>query len=110
MPEGLVQIVERSLAKSPADRFSSTHELADELRAVIQHLRDTESLIRAAMRGLDCFIQGNRDSFRIVIPQPGERLHEVLVEVNEGKNSERFLSVFSVCGPAEPVHYAWPWP
>lgn len=28
------------------------------------------------------------------------------MEVNEGKNNERFLSVFSVCGPAEPAHYA----
>jgi len=26
--------------------------------------------------------------------------------VSEGKNNERFLSVFSVCGPAEPSHYA----
>jgi len=30
----------------------------------------------------------------------------MIIEVNEGKNDERFLSVFSVCGPAEPAHYA----
>lgn len=74
---------------------------------MIQQLRDTESLIRDSLRGLDCFVQGSRDTFRIILPQQrGERLQEVIVEVNEGKNDERFLSVFSVCGPAEPTHYA----
>jgi len=59
------------------------------------------------MRGLDCFLEGSRDTFRIILPQQrGERLPEVIVEVNEGKDNERFLSVFSVCGPAEPSHYA----
>ncbi len=107
IPDRLAAIVGRCLAKDPADRFSSSLELADELRAVIQQLRDTESLIRDSMRGLDCFIQGSRDTFRIILPQQrGERLQEVIVEVNEGKNDERFLSVFSVCGPAEPSHYA----
>jgi serine/threonine-protein kinase len=107
IPDRLAAIVGRCLAKGPADRFSSSLELADELRAVIQQLRDTESLIRDSIRGLDCFIQGSRDTFRIILPQQhGERLQEVIVEVNEGKNDERFLSVFSVCGPAEPSHYA----
>ena len=73
---------------------------------MIQHLRDTESLIRDAMQGVKCFLQGNRDSYRLLIPQPGDRLHEVLVEVNDGKDNDRFLSVFSVCGPADPAHYA----
>jgi serine/threonine protein kinase len=107
VPEGLLRIVDRCLAKIPAERFSSTRELADELRIVIQQLRDTESLIRQSMHGLDCFLQGGRDTFRIILPQQrGERLQEVIVEVNEGKNNERFLSIFSVCGPAEPSHYA----
>ena len=107
IPVRLAEIVGRCLAKDPADRFSSGLELADELRVVIHQLRDTESLIRDSLRGLDCFVQGSRDTFRIILPQHrGERLQEVIVEVNEGKNEERFLSVFSVCGPAEPSHYA----
>ena len=73
---------------------------------MIQQLRSTESLIRESMRGLDCFLEGSRNTFRITLPQQrGERLPEVIVEVNEGKDNERFLSVFSVCGPAEPSHY-----
>ncbi len=107
MPDRLAEILGRCLAKNPADRFASSLELADELRLVVQQLRDTESLIRDSMRGIDCFVQGSRDTFRIILPQRGgERLQEVNAEVNEGKHGERFLSVFSVCGPAEPSHYA----
>jgi serine/threonine-protein kinase len=74
---------------------------------VIQQLRNTESLIRDSLQGLDSFIQGGRDKFRIILPQQeGERLQEVFVEVNRGKNGDCFMTVFSVCGPAAPAHYA----
>jgi serine/threonine-protein kinase len=107
IPDSLATILNRCLAKAPSDRFSSTSELADELLAVLRQLRDTESLVRESLLGLDCFIQGVRDTFRIVLPQQGgERLQEVLVEVNVGKDGERYLSVFSVCGPADPAYYA----
>jgi serine/threonine-protein kinase len=107
VPEPLVEIVARCLAKSPADRFGSAAELADALRALIQRLRDTESLVRDSLRGLDCFIQGSHDSFRVVLPQQkGQRLQEVMIEVYAAKSGERFLSVFSVCGLAKPEHYA----
>jgi serine/threonine-protein kinase len=107
IPEPLLVILARSLAKLPADRFSSTGDLADELRIVIQQLRDSGSLIRESLRGIQCLIEGARDSYRIVLPQKqGERLQEVVVEVTEGKHGERYLSVFSVCGPADPAHHA----
>jgi serine/threonine-protein kinase len=107
VPEPLLAILARSLAKAPGERFSSTAELADALRVVIQQLRDHESLIRESLRGIDCLIESSRDSFRIVLPQQqGERLQEIVVEVTEAKNGDRFLSVFSVCGPADPAHHA----
>ncbi len=107
IPDRLAAIITRCLAKASADRFASGIELADELRQVIQQLRDTESLVRQSMQGVEGLIQGSRDTFRIILPQKrGERLQEVIVEVNEGKDNERFLSVFSVCGPADPIHYA----
>ena len=40
IPDHLAAIVGRCLAKDPADRFSSSLELADELRVVIQQLRE----------------------------------------------------------------------
>lgn len=107
IPESLSSLVRRCLAKSPRDRHASTHRLAEDLQFVIRELRDTESLVRESLRGLEGFLEGARESFRIVLPQRGgERLQEVLVEVNEGKTGERFLSVFSVCGPADPAYYA----
>ena len=107
IPDGLMRIIERCLAKVPSEHFGSGRELADELRLQIYRLRNTESLVNESIRGLDCFLQGARESFRILVPQQrGQRLQEVLIEVSEGKDEERFLSVFSVCGPADPSHHA----
>ncbi|MDR3620291.1 MAG: serine/threonine-protein kinase [Paludisphaera borealis] len=109
MNDHLAEIIKRCLAKSPADRYASADELGEELQLIIHHLRDTESLVRQSVEGLDCFVQGGRDTFRIMIPQPGDRLQEVMVEVNEGEQgkNERFLSVFSVCGPADPAYFSY---
>ena len=85
----------------------SARELADSFQLALHRLRDTESLVRESAKGLDCFIQGARDTFRVIMPQPGERLQEVIIEVSDGKNDEQYLSVFSVCGPAEPEHFRY---
>jgi eukaryotic-like serine/threonine-protein kinase len=107
VPDALEAILQRCLAKSPADRYTSARELADSFQLALQRLRDTESLVRESAKGLDCFIQGARDTFRVIIPQPGDRLQEVIIEVTEGKNNEQYLSVFSVCGPADPGYFAY---
>ncbi|AMV39425.1 serine/threonine-protein kinase [Planctomyces sp. SH-PL62] len=105
----LAELIERCLAKSPAARFASSEELGNQLQMLLHHLRDTESLVRECLQGVDAFIQGNRDTFRVLLPQPGDRLQEVMVEVNDGEEGkgERYLSVFSVCGPAEPSYYGY---
>ena len=107
VPDSLDAILKRCLAKSPVDRYASARELADSFQLVLHGLRDTESLVRESAKGLDCFIQGARDTFRVIMPQPGERLQEVIIEVSAGKNDEQYLSVFSVCGPAEPKHFRY---
>ena len=73
----------------------------------IHRLRDTESLVRESAEGLDCFIQGFRDTFRLILSLPGDRLQEVVIEATEGKNQERLLSVFSVCSPADPAYFEY---
>ncbi len=107
IPDALVEIVEKCLAKSPADRFATARELADSLERTIHRQRDTETLVREAARGLDCFIQGYGDTFRVILPLPGDRLQEVVIEATEEKNNERYLSVFSVCGPADPAYFKY---
>ena len=107
VPDALATIVNRCLAKSPAERHATARELADSFQLALHRLRDTESLVRESARGLDCFIRRARDTFRVIIPQPGDRLQEVIIEVAEGKNNEQYLSVFSVCGPADPSYFAY---
>ena len=107
VPDALEAVLRRCLAKSPADRYASGRELADSFQLALQRLRDTESLVQESAKGLDCFIQGARDTFRVIIPQPGERLQEVNIEVTEGKNHEQYLTVFSVCGPADPSYFGY---
>jgi serine/threonine-protein kinase len=107
VPDVLVEVLERCLAKSPADRYRSAAALAEAIQLSIHRLRDTENLVRESAKGLDCFIQGCRDTFRVILPLPGDRLQEVVIEATEGKNGERYLSVFSVCGPADPSYHAY---
>lgn len=107
VPDALVEVLERCLAKSPADRFESARELAAALARSIHRQRDTESLVRESTQGIDCFIQGCRDTFRVILPLAGDRLQEVVIEVTEEDDHERYLSVFSCCGPADPEHFAY---
>ena len=93
--------------RRPADRYATAAELAEALQDVIRRLRDTESLVRESAEGLDCFIQGCRDTFRLIVSLPDDRLQEVIVEASEGKNQEPVLSVFSVCGPADPAYFQY---
>ena len=103
--EQLIEILARCLAKEPSARYASAEELADDLDTAIAQLRDTEGLLRESVEGLDCFIQGARDHFRILFKLPNDRLQEVYLEVGQNRHNERLLSVFSVCCPAELRHY-----
>ncbi len=107
VPDAVVEVLERCLAKSPADRFECARALASALERAVHRQRDTESLVRESTKGIDCFIQGCRDTFRIILPLPGDRLQEVVIEATEEADHERYLSVFSVCAPADPKHFAY---
>ncbi len=106
IPDELASLVMRLLAKDPRSRPASAAIVNEELDLVVGHLRDTETLVREGVEGLPCLIQqGARDQFRIIVPVPGDRLHEVYVEVAEGRKRQRLLTVYSVCAPADSRHY-----
>jgi serine/threonine-protein kinase len=105
VPDDIASILDRCLAKDPADRYSSSQELMEELQAVIFHLRDVESLIRECLEGLDGVVEGAQDRWRILLKVPGSRLQEVRLELTEDRTKRRLLSVYSVCCPADPGHY-----
>jgi eukaryotic-like serine/threonine-protein kinase len=107
VPENLAEILSRCLAKAPEDRYDTATGLAEALQDVISRRRDTESLVRESVQGLDCFIQGCRDTFRLIVSLPGDRLQEVIVEASEAPNQDPVLSVFSVCGPADPAYFQY---
>lgn len=103
IPDELPPILARLLDKDPARRHASADELAEELKVVLGHLRDTEGLVRESLEGVDCLIQGARDRFRVIVPVPGDRIQEVYVEVAEGRKNERLLQIFSVCTRPTPA-------
>jgi serine/threonine protein kinase len=105
VPDAVTAIIARCLAKRPDQRYATAEELAEDLETAITSLRDTESLVRESVEGLACFVQGGRDQFRVLFPLPNDRLQEVYLEVTQGRHGERFLSVFSVCGPAQLEHF-----
>ena len=105
LSDHLIEIVSRCLAKEPSVRYASAEALSEDLETAIAEIRDTEGLLRESVEGLDCFIQGARDHFRILFKLPNDRLQEVYLEAGQNRHNERLLSVFSVCCPAETRHY-----
>jgi serine/threonine-protein kinase len=105
VPDAVIPVIERCMAKRPEERYETASELAEDLQRVIYQVRDTESLVYEIAEGLDCFVHGAFDNYRLVFRLPGDRLQEVYLEVSQPSAGERLLSVFSVCGPADPKHY-----
>ena len=105
VPDELPPILARLLAKDASGRPESADAFAEELKVVLGHLRDTESLVRESLEGLDCLVQGGKERYRVIVPVAGDRIQEVYVEVAHGRKHERLLQIFSVCAPADPRHY-----
>ncbi len=60
LPEPLRWVIERCLAKDPADRYASTLDLARELRGLREHLRDAGSVLPALGAGWSAFMVRTR--------------------------------------------------
>jgi serine/threonine-protein kinase len=60
LPAPLRWVIERCLAKDPAERYASTLDLARELRGLREHLRDAGSLLPALGAGWSSFVTRTR--------------------------------------------------
>lgn len=105
IPEIVQKAIAACLAKKPQERPDSAEEFADTLKTIIAQLRDSDLLIRESIEGLDCFIQGANEHYRLVFRLPSDRIQEVYIESITGRHQERLLSIFSVCAPADPTNH-----
>ena len=80
-PTTLAAILARCLAKRPTSGTRRPRNWPTTSRSSIHQLRDTESLVRESVDGLDCFIQGGRDHSGSSSRCPSDRLQEVYLEV-----------------------------
>jgi eukaryotic-like serine/threonine-protein kinase len=106
IPENAAQLVERCLAKNPADRPTDATQLHHELRCVYGSLRSLESLLRESLRGTDVTIEGEGNCFEVIVLLPGSRKQRVVVETCTSLAiAEQVVRIYSICGPADERHY-----
>lgn len=106
VPDEMALAVTRLLSKKPEERHETADDLGEELVAIVAQLRLTDDLVQEALEGLTAHVQpSGPESYRVVMPLPSGRLHEVYIEGATGRKGERLLTVFSVCAPASPDHY-----
>jgi serine/threonine-protein kinase len=106
VPDEIIAVVNRLMAKDVVDRYPSADELADDLAKALGHLRETEALVSDSLAGLNCLVQrGDREGYRVIFPVPGDRIQEVYIEGVLGRKNERLLTIYSVCAPADSRHY-----
>jgi serine/threonine-protein kinase len=105
VPERVQTVIERCLAKSPDDRYSSAEELAVELEDLLFDYQDIESIVRESLETVDGLVQGGSDLWRVIIRLPRDRIQEVYLEIEKGPLGQTSLTVYSVCGPADPTNF-----
>lgn len=105
VPEPIQKILERCMAKNPEDRYSTAEELASELEDLLFDYQDIESIVRDSLEGVNGLVQGGFDLWRVNMLLPRERLQEVYLEIERGPLGQTSLTVYSVCGPADPNDY-----
>lgn len=105
VPERIQNVIERCLAKNPEDRYDSAEELASELEDLLFDYQDIESIVRESLESVDGLVQGGSDLWRVIIRLPRERIQEVYLEIEKGPLGQTSLTVYSVCGPADPANF-----
>lgn len=106
VPDNVAQVIQRCLAKEPADRYEDAVQLHRELRAVYGSLRSLESLLHESLRGTGIVVEGENDQFELVVQLADNRRQRVTVQTcDSAAISEQVVRIYSVCGPASEQHY-----
>jgi hypothetical protein len=105
-PPQAVALIEKCMAKDPADRFADASELLPAVRAVYGCLQTLQSLLHEALGGLPVRIDGKGNRFTVVIALPGGRSQTVVVEdCASDPCGDRIVKIYSVCAPATESYY-----
>ncbi|GIW96615.1 MAG: hypothetical protein KatS3mg110_4656 [Pirellulaceae bacterium] len=107
VPESIAGLIDRCLAKNPADRPQDVEELRHALHAIYLQLRSLEALVREALIGQPAVLNVlDKERFEIRLDVGGGRGQTVFVEQCERSwECEPVVRVYSPCGPARPDYY-----
>ncbi|MBC8872523.1 MAG: protein kinase [Planctomycetes bacterium] len=106
LPEGVVDLVNRCMAKNPADRPADGQELQEELQVISRRLRDVKSLVVEAVSEMDASWESDGDRVTIDVRLPNERSQRVYVEETDCCPwSEQLLKIYSRCCPVDESYY-----
>jgi hypothetical protein len=106
LPEGVVDLLNRCMAKNPADRPPDGVALHEELQVVSRRLRDLNSLVAEAMAQMEASWESDGKRVVITVPLPNERTQRVYVEETVSLPwSEQLLKIYSLCCPVDETYY-----
>jgi len=106
VPDGVIDLLNRCMAKNPEDRPADGRALYDELCVVSRRLRDIKSLISEAVGGMDASWQVEGDRVVITVPLSEGRSQRVYIEeTTSGPWSEELVKIYSLCCRVDESYY-----
>jgi serine/threonine-protein kinase len=105
IPLEIAESVFAMLARSPANRPRDGIEAAQLLQAVLGGARDIETLLHEALDDLPTIAwRAEGPRYVATVELADDRRQQVFIEATNGE--DRLLTIYSVCGPADPQYCA----
>jgi eukaryotic-like serine/threonine-protein kinase len=106
LPDEVVGLIARCLAKRPEERPENGDQLYLALREVYLGLRDIRSLVAEAMAALKLTVQSDGDRQVVNVPLPGGRQQRVFIEDRTaGPWAEHLVKIYSLCCPVREDYF-----
>ncbi len=100
IPQPMVELMERCLAKVPESRFADARELHDALQVLLGRLRSLEELVDAALEGEALHWAVSATGIEVSVPLPEGRGQRVLIEeLVSDLDGEELVRISSPCAP-----------